>query len=140
MRTILLPFDGSASAVRAVGYAIRLAQDIPALRFDLLHVLPAPIPGLDIELKPDQYEKLHADDAARILRPATRLFDEAGLRYACHCRAGSPANEIAKYAGERRCEAIVMGTRGMGAAASLFIGSVATRVINLVSVPVTLVK
>ena len=33
-----------------------------------------------------------------------------------------------------------MGTRGLGAVANLMIGSVATKVIHMVDVPVTLIK
>jgi nucleotide-binding universal stress UspA family protein len=33
-----------------------------------------------------------------------------------------------------------MGTRGMGAIGNVFLGSIATKVVHLASVPVTLVK
>lgn len=140
MRKILVPFDGSDSAIRAVRYAARLAQDIPAMQLELLHVFQRTTPGLDDLLQPDEYERLHADELARILDPAMQLLDEARVRYQSRCRVGSPGSEIARYAYEAGCESIVMGTRGMGPVASFFIGSVATRVVNLVSVPVTLVK
>lgn len=140
MRTILIPFDGSASAMHAVGYGARLAQDIPALQLALLHVFQQEPPGLDDMLQPHQFERLHADDMTGILRPAIEVLDGAGVDYRCHCRAGSPASEISRCAYEMQCESIIMGTRGMGAVGALFIGSVATRVVHLVRVPVTLVK
>ena len=46
---------------------------------------------------------------------------------------------IADYAKSMNCDAIVMGTRGMGSTAEL-IGSIARQVISLSDVPVTLVK
>jgi nucleotide-binding universal stress UspA family protein len=38
------------------------------------------------------------------------------------------------------CDGIVMGTRGMSAVGNLVMGSVATKVIHLTKLPVTLVK
>lgn len=140
MRKILVPFDGSDSAIRAVRYAARLAQDIPAIQLELLHVFQRTTPGVDDLLQPHEYERLHAGDLVRILHPAIQLLDEARVTYRRHCRVGSPGSEIARYAYDEGCESVVMGTRGMGPVASFFIGSVATRVVNLVSVPVTLVK
>lgn len=47
---------------------------------------------------------------------------------------------IARAARRLKCESIVMGTRGMGTIGNLFLGSVATRVIHLARIPVTLIK
>jgi nucleotide-binding universal stress UspA family protein len=47
---------------------------------------------------------------------------------------------IARFARERGCDQILMGTRGLGAIGSLLLGSVATKVIHLADVPVLLVK
>jgi nucleotide-binding universal stress UspA family protein len=53
---------------------------------------------------------------------------------------GDPADVIARRAQELGCDAIVMGSRGMGRIANLVIGSVATKVVHLTALPVTLVK
>ena len=47
---------------------------------------------------------------------------------------------IADSAEREGCDAIVMGTRGMGSIGSLMLGSVATKVVHLTKLPVTLVK
>jgi nucleotide-binding universal stress UspA family protein len=39
VKKILIPFDGSDNALRAVQYATALAQEIPSMEFFLLHVL-----------------------------------------------------------------------------------------------------
>ena len=54
-------------------------------------------------------------------------------------RVGSPGNEIAKQVIDAECEAIVMGTRGLGSLANLMIGSSPPKY-PLVQVPVTLIK
>lgn len=140
MRKVLLPFDGSASAMHAVRHAAALAQQFPAMRLVLLHVLDPVVLGPHSTLSQQDIEQLHSADAARVLAPARQVLDEAGISYESHCRAGAPALEIAEYARAAGCDAIVMGTRGMGPIGVLLIGSVSDKVIELVDVPVTLVK
>jgi nucleotide-binding universal stress UspA family protein len=53
---------------------------------------------------------------------------------------GDTAEKIAATARRLRCSSIVMGTRGMGMLGTLVLGSIATKVIHLAKVPVTLVK
>lgn len=140
MRKVLLPFDGSASAMHAVHYAAALAQESQALHLVLLHVLDPVTLGPHAALSQHDIEQLHAADMASMLAPARQVLDQAGVPYETHCRAGSASSRIADYVHESGCQAIIMGTRGLGPVASLLIGSVAIKVIHLVNVPVTLVK
>ena len=50
------------------------------------------------------------------------------------------AKTIAEVAREEVVNQIVMGTRGLGGIQGLLLGSVATQVIHLAEVPVTLIK
>ncbi|MDQ1834258.1 universal stress protein [Massilia scottii] len=140
MKHLLLPFDGSPSATRAARHAAELAVLIPGLRVSLLHVFDPVTLAPHGALVRSKVESCYGAEAAALMAPAVQAFESAGLSVELHCRAGSPASEIALYVHEAGCDALVMGTRGMGAFASILIGSVATRVLQLVSVPVTLVK
>ena len=51
-----------------------------------------------------------------------------------------PAQEIAALAASGGFNLIIMGTRGISALGNLLLGSTATQVVHLSSVPVTLVK
>lgn len=53
---------------------------------------------------------------------------------------GHAADEILAYTALHHCDAIVMGTRGMGLVAGLVLGSVAQKVVHLAPMPVTVVK
>ena len=53
---------------------------------------------------------------------------------------GDAAETITTYADQKKCDAIFMGTRGLGRVAGLLLGSVATKVLHLTKVPVTLTK
>jgi nucleotide-binding universal stress UspA family protein len=76
-----------------------------------------------------------------VIGAARKALDAAGIRNEARVEiAPDPATEIARVAGEARCDQIVMGTRGLGALAGLALGSVATKVLHLVEIPVTLVR
>jgi nucleotide-binding universal stress UspA family protein len=47
---------------------------------------------------------------------------------------------ICKFVKQKKIEEVVMCTRGMGAVANMLMGSVASKVLHLVEVPLVLVK
>jgi nucleotide-binding universal stress UspA family protein len=138
---ILIPVDGSERALVAVRHvATRLAPAISGLEIHLLNVQP-PLPAaaatfIDSAVLRD----FHRDEGAKAIAAARKLLDDAGLRYVSHTAVGEPAETIAVYAEQRDCTGIVMGTRGLGHAAGLLLGSVAHKVLQLSKLPVTLVK
>jgi nucleotide-binding universal stress UspA family protein len=68
------------------------------------------------------------------------MAQAAGVKFTSKTLVGEVANVLADYAQKNDCGGIVMGTRGMGAIGNLLLGSVATKVIHLTKLPVTLVK
>jgi nucleotide-binding universal stress UspA family protein len=138
---ILVPVDGSDSSLAAVRFVVdTLAQANPDLEIHLLNVQP-PLPSaaatfIDSAVVHD----FHRDEGAKALAAACKLLDDAGLRYASNTAIGEPAETIAAYAEQRDCAGIVMGTRGLGRVAGLLLGSVASKVLHLSKVPVTLAK
>jgi nucleotide-binding universal stress UspA family protein len=140
VRTILIPCDGSDNALRAVRYAASLAKELSDVQLELLNVQD-PLPQkVHTALTEPEIANWQAGEADIILQPARQILDAEGVQYRVHTRVGSPANEIARHVHETLCDAIIMGTRGLGQVANLMIGSVATKVIHLVAVPVTLIK
>jgi nucleotide-binding universal stress UspA family protein len=140
MRTILIPCDGSDNALRAVRYAASLAKELSDVQLELLNVQD-PLPQkVHAALSEQEIVNWQAGEADIILQPARQILDAEEVQYQVRSRVGSPANEIARHVHETQCDAIIMGTRGLGPIANLMIGSVATKVIHLVEVPVTLIK
>ena len=141
MKKLLLPFDGSESAIHAVHHAAAEAAAGPEAEIHLLHVieplLRLRVPDLSTPGPLDEHFSKHA---AEVMAPAVAILVRAGARYSLHCLSGKPAQRIAAYARLTGCDAIIMGTHGRGAGAKLLIGSVATQVVRLVDIPVTLVK
>jgi len=77
--------------------------------------------------------------AERALAAVEALLKAASVPYTSKTVRGYVGSMIVAYAKEQQCDAIVMGTRGMGSTEQL-LGSVARQVIQLAEVPVTLVK
>ena len=134
MLRVLLPVDGSESSIRAVQMAVQLYQRLAQVEVLLLHVEVAD--GVSAAA-------LGAvDDGARAPDPLTRakaLLDAAGVAHTSEMRRGYVPPVIAEYAKAMRCDAIVMGTRGLGSTADI-VGSIARQVIALSDLPVMLVK
>jgi len=140
MRKILVPVDGSESACNAARYAAMLAGDNPSIQLDLLNVQEPLATRSHAFMSHQEIKSIQAAEAQRVLQPVMTMLDEAGVPYRTEWCSGDVAPAIAAHAREIGCEAIVMGTRGMGAVANLVVGSVALKVVHLVDVPVTLVK
>ena len=68
------------------------------------------------------------------------MLDEAKVPYTAHVKVGHAAEVIVAMAESHQCDQIVMGTRGLGAAAGLWLGSVTRKTLHLSKVPVTVVK
>lgn len=141
MKKLLVPCDGSESALRAVRHAAAEAAAGPATEIHLLHVIEPMTPvSLSQAFSAQRLDERFPPQAAEALEPAVAVLAQAGARYSLHCHFGQAAPEIAAYARAAGCDAVIMGTRSRGAFASLMIGSVATQVVKLVDIPVTLVK
>ena len=99
-----------------------------------------PIGGMRRFLKKEEVEAMEESRGGDALQSARALLDAAKANYVPQVVIGPVAETIARIALEQNCDGIVMGTRGLGAAASVLLGSVASKVIHLADVPVTLVK
>ncbi len=141
MRKILLPVDGSRCSDRAVAYVIALARQGAALEVHLMNVqVLIESAYLRRFVTQEMIDTFHQQGTDAALKPATAMLSVAEVPYHRVAAVGHAAETIARHATEYGCDWIVMGTRGMGSVGSLVLGSVATRVIHLAEVPVTLVK
>ena len=141
MHCILIPVDGSETALKAVKHAIAMVHDGFAAYIHILHVMPLIYP-MD-ELQPPEYgliEKAQKQQARRILHAVAQLLDDAGIEYTEHDNEGLVSEKIVEYAHTRKCDGIIMGTRGMNAFNNWLLGSTANRVVHASDIPVTLVK
>ncbi len=140
MKRILVPVDGSEASLRALRFAAQRARESQG-EVHLLHVEP---PMVSEELRAyatrPELEKVREEARGHVLQAATDALAAEKVRSTGHLQRGEPAHTIARFAAAHAIDEVVMGTRGLGALGSVFLGSVAQRVVHLVEVPVTLVK
>jgi nucleotide-binding universal stress UspA family protein len=139
MKRILVAVDGSDPSLKAA----RMAADV-AIRFGstltLVHVVPK------LVLPPDVYgltiaevEKEHRAYADRLLEKAISTLEEPGLEIGTTVLYGSPAEAIAEEGAASDVGLIVVGSRGHGAVARMFLGSTSDRLVHISSKPVLVV-
>lgn len=142
MRKVLLPFDGSESASHAVQYLVDAARSHADLEVHVLNVQP-PVTLYGEYVSQELLGRMQSDalkHGADVNSAALRSLSAAGVRCSAHEAIGDVITEIRNAVTALNCDTIVMGTRGMSNFSNLMLGSVATRVVHDVSVPVLLVK
>lgn len=142
MHKLLVPVDNSDGAMRALEYAIRYAKERGPAELVIVHAHEPPLVYGEIAmyLPEEKAEELQREHSEGILRPAIEKAREAGVTFTSEILIGDVAKSIVSCAEASGCCGIVMGTRGMSAIGNLVMGSVATKVIHLTKLPVTLVK
>ena len=111
-------------------------------RVHLLHV-EAAMDGWEMRshLGADDIARLQDSGASAVLDPAAAVAREAGVIVETHGVVHKDvAATIAAQVVAQHCDAVVMGTRGLGLIESMLLGSTTLKVIHLVDVPITLIK
>ena len=140
---VLVAVDGSAASLRAVDFAIELMGQNPATSLLLLHVQNVPaieLAGASDAMATNWLQEAASQTSAEALKDAIGKSERAGVTFDTLVRTGQTAEAIARVAREEAVKHIVMGTRGLGGIKGLLLGSVATQVIHLAEVPITLIK
>jgi len=141
MKTILLPVDGSENSNRAVQRAIEITRESSETKLLLVTAYPPIVSGnVKRFFSPEDIQSFYQEEGRNALAPAKALLDEAGVAYEDEVLVGPVAQTIADYAKKKQVDTIIMGTRGLGTVGGMLLGSVTTKVLSLVDIPVLLVK
>ena len=147
---ILVPTDGSPSAILAARFAGLICD--PGGGVKLLHVTSgfgdlaamtvdsaaSAITGAMGDVR-DQLELSEGAEAARLLSE-TRAVLPPGLRAVTYDKHGRPADVILAELGSSGVDSVVVGSRGRGAIARAFFGSVADGVVRGALKPVLIAR
>ena len=139
---ILIPVDGSASANRAVDHAIATASLLKETPQIFLLNVQWNIASGNVKLFINQQtiNDYYREQGTAALAPAREKLDVARLPYTYHISIGTPAEAIMQYAQEQQVDQITMGAQGQGTLSALLLGSVVSKVMQLATVPVLIVK
>jgi nucleotide-binding universal stress UspA family protein len=139
MKRILVAVDGSEPSLAAARMAAEMAQRFGS-KLTFVHVVPR------LTLPPDVYgltlaevEKEHRAYADKLLEKATAALASTGLEISTTVRYGAPAEAIAEEAAGGDVGMVVVGSRGHGAVARMFLGSVSDRLVHISPKPVLVV-
>jgi nucleotide-binding universal stress UspA family protein len=134
---ILVGYDGSGEAKRALEWAAKLYRAEPSSSITVIGVAPAldAAPRIPDAVDPTSDLPLHE----RQLAEASSILAAAGVEAETILRVGRPAEEILDTAEERNFDLVVLGHRGMGAARRFLMGSVSERVVRHATRPVLVV-
>ena len=125
MHKILVAYDGSASAKRALEEAAKLMHDGGTVTVvSVAEELPQ-FGRAAAMLVPEEDE-----ERRRELREAKAMLAERGIAAKVVERRGDAATKILEQAEKEGVELIVMGTRGLGPGKRWLLGSVSTKVLH----------
>jgi nucleotide-binding universal stress UspA family protein len=140
---VLVAVDGSRGSLRAVDFVIEHARSYrhkPAV--DLVNVqTPLPkLPRMGAVVSKADIRRYYKAEGEERLAPARKKLDAAALAYRTSILVGSVAEKLVRHAVDKRCDLIVIGSRGLTELGKALLGSTATKVLHLSSLPVLLVK
>lgn len=141
-RNVLVPYDFSSDADRALRAALELAREERG-RVTVLHAIPllSRVVGVPPGVFPPAVlsAALPAEQQRRLERRVARaLRGRTAPRVTCKVVVAEPIAAILDAA--RRSTAIVMGTLGLTGLTHLVIGSVAEKVVRHASIPVLTIR
>jgi len=140
---ILVPIDGSEHSDRIVLHLLKMvALYKDTVEVHVLNVQP-PVPyanKVSHAIGHEVVDKYLQEQGELALKKTLAALDAATVTYKQHIATGETAEVILRVATESGCSQIFMGTHGRGAVSGLVMGSVATKVVHLTTIPVTLVR
>ena len=137
----LIALDGSEPSLKVIDCVITEAASRRTTPQLFLVNVQAPLSSditrfIDDKVVADYHRE--AGEAA--LAQARQKLDAAGLAYSAHIMMGESAPTLVEFAKDKGCSLIVMGAHGFGSVVGLLMGSVTTKVVQLATVPVLVVK
>ena len=139
---IFVPIDGSGCAQRALEHATGLAQRMGDCSIHIAHAHEEPLiyGEIAVYVSREKMEKLQREQSEGVLANAEAILRASSLPYEKEILIGPIAQMLTERAASLGCDSIVMGTHGATSLGKLLLGSIATKVIHLSDIPVTLVK
>ena len=139
---ILLPVDGSKSALNAAKYVAKLTKELSSkCSVTLISVHDdvglGHVKQFVANSVIDDYLR---EVSEKELKGAQKVLDTAGVKHSMVIKRGNIANEIIALANKEKFDLIAMGSKGRNGVVDAIMGSVDQRVSNTAKQPVLLIK
>lgn len=143
-KKILVPVDGSEGSWRALNSAEALATKFGGelcvvnviQPYNNAALLAVPLDHATVTQGNNELEKI----GDKVLEMAQEKLANFEGKAEFHLEIGHPSERIIALTKKERCDAIVLGSRGLSGIAEFFLGSVSSKVSQYSTVPVLIVK
>ncbi|MHA7646605.1 universal stress protein [Nitrosopumilus sp. S4] len=137
IKKILVPLDGSSNSYRGLDVAIHMARQCQA-SITGLYVLGITKPNPNDPISP--LEKVLLEYAQKIMKKSKLIAAKKGILFYDSVSYGDDEKRIVEIAEKKNFDLIVIGSRGMGSAKEIFLGSTSKYVLHKSKKPVLIVK
>jgi len=134
---ILVPLDGSGDSQKALLQACDLAKNYQS-NLILVYVVEKS-PSLNL-LDRKEYLEILRKFGNKVLIKGKQTAENKGIDVITIMKEGNISNEIVKLAKNKKCNLIIVGSKGLGATARFFLGSISNKLANNSPCSVLIVK
>lgn len=135
--SILVPLDGSKYSEKALLHACEMAKNYHS-RLILLYVVEKSIPINLLDRR--EYLSILRKFGKKVLITAKNTAMKRGIDSKIVMKEGNITNEIVNLAKKEKCNLIIVGSKGLGATARFFLGSVSNKLANNSPCSILIVK
>ncbi len=140
-KNIILAYDGSDNAKRALDIAIDLAKKYESKLIIIEVIDTAILSGMGLAPVPSEVIQQIYDKANNDVKEAKDKALNSGVKDVETVTVeGDPASTILDIAGKSGADLIVTGSRGLSTIKRIFLGSVSSRIVHEAKIPVLVVK
>lgn len=137
IENILVPLDGSKNSAKALDVAIYLSTKCDA---KIIGVYVLPFPGVQAYKPNKAAQEVMYEEGKRFLRAAEKSVTQKGISFQKKILKGHQGDAITDFAGSKKIDLIVMGSRGRSGLKEKFLGSVSNYVMHKSNIPILIVK
>jgi len=136
--SILVALDGSDQSMFALNHARTIAECFGSMLI-LVHAFPH-TSDLRDSIEYNNLVALRIKRGEEIIETARKQLGRTSIRVDEELLEGPAPEAILSVAATRKCDLIVMGSRGMGSLKGMVLGSVSTKVSHYARCPVMVVR
>ena len=140
LKNILVAFDGSEQSRKAFNFALEMSRHctgaLPEITVVSVTQPPEPIDIVEMDAIIDSATQ-HYEELFKGLREKAKA---EGVDIKTEIVVGHPADQIIKYAAEKKSDMVILGHLGKSKIANWLLGSVSKRVSSYAPCTVTIVK
>lgn len=141
MQNILVLIDGSDPSLRALTQAMSLASLVQDATLHVVNIQIPITPGRAARFfSQEVLEDFYSEEGHHVMEKARELLVDPPVRVVKKVIVGKLEESVSDYIDAHDCTHAFMGTRGLSTVPGIFLGSVTTKIIQAVDIPLTLVK